>query len=447
MKREFVGAFLGFLMDGRHSAEFDIVRINTGNRATLSFSPNFKDTTVEVAGMTGLAYFDTQLQQLSLTIDFGFDSVTETTIRALKNWMRPDKLMKLRFDEMPFKEYTGKIQSPPKFSYIAFNESKQGNGPRIYKGEGQFQFVCYYPWARAPHQRLSDYFMEAIGEENMYVLDYPSVDGFYIGKKLYKERHEWIDASGLIGVIKSYTKVAAGTSFNPAATYFIKKDDQYYVYTGGASNWDSDNITYYQGVRYSRCDQPQSTILAKAHANGGDTATDVAPYKRSPWICAYNPGDIDTPVKFELHIKFDESTIAKQLILKYAEAGQSLNPVQVMVLKVPREVNNRWLVIDSYTKSIIAYDKDDRGNYINPTNMNQYKLAGDFIYLKPALNIINNINSSQKWKQLMYVSLSALKEQDYYYGTPSADVWQDENHTIAIDETVSSKVSYPYLYR
>ena len=80
----FKGDFLGFSFNGIHSSDLNIVRINTGSRADMPLSPNFKDSTVEIPGANGIYYFDTQIQQFPFTINFAYDNINEEKIIKIR---------------------------------------------------------------------------------------------------------------------------------------------------------------------------------------------------------------------------------------------------------------------------------------------------------------------------------------------------------------------------
>ena len=152
---EFKGYFLGFTFRETHSSDLKIVRVNTGNRFNSDLFPQFKDSTVEIVGRDGLVYYNTQIQQYQISLNFAYDSVTETEIKKIRELFSPMVVGKLIFDEYPYKEYTAKVTTGAKLSYIVFNEGKDNE--RIYKGEGSVTFTCFYPYARAPFKTLEEY--------------------------------------------------------------------------------------------------------------------------------------------------------------------------------------------------------------------------------------------------------------------------------------------------
>ena len=168
-KKDFQGPFLGFTYNGRHSSELGIVRINTGNRAEMSLSPSFKDSTGDVPGGKGLYYFNTQIQQRQFTINFAYDDLAEEDVRELREWLNPLEQGELIFDEEPYKAYIVKPNTQPKLSYLVFDReittetfklyepSTVKSSGRLYKGEGAIGLTAYYPYAKAPSKELSYY--------------------------------------------------------------------------------------------------------------------------------------------------------------------------------------------------------------------------------------------------------------------------------------------------
>lgn len=152
---KFKGYFLGFTFKNIHSSTLKIVRINTGDRAEMSLSPEFNDIITNIPGRDGYLYFNTNLQKNDFAINFAFDSITETEIKGLRDFFNPKEFGTLILDENPYKGYTVKVSSAPKLSYIVFDE---GSGKeRIYKGEGSVLFTSFNIMARAPYKTLEEY--------------------------------------------------------------------------------------------------------------------------------------------------------------------------------------------------------------------------------------------------------------------------------------------------
>ena len=149
----FKGDFLGFSFNGIHSSDLNIVRINTGSRADMPLSPNFKDSTVEIPGANGIYYFDTQIQQFPFTINFAYDNINEEKIIKIREFFSPNNIGTFIFDESPYQTYTAKVSAVPKLTYLVFTE----NNDRIYKGEGVVAFVAYTAYGKALYKTLDQY--------------------------------------------------------------------------------------------------------------------------------------------------------------------------------------------------------------------------------------------------------------------------------------------------
>lgn len=171
--KDWQGDFLGFTFNGRHSSEFNIVRVISGSRFEKDLLPPPRDITAEINGRDGSYYFNSTYQSTSFNIQFAYDGVSETNIRELKQWLGEKKEKELIFDEEPYKSYRVKISSQPRLSYICFdNEDKTA---RIYKGEGTIQFQAFNPYAKVVNKTLNEYLD----------MDYPN-------------KQEWAEASRLL---------------------------------------------------------------------------------------------------------------------------------------------------------------------------------------------------------------------------------------------------------
>lgn len=139
--------FIGFTFNGRHSSEFNIYSVSDGSRYQDILVPNPIDYTEQVPGGVGQYYFGSDMDIKEFPLSIAYDKLTETQVRELRNWLAPDAVGELIFDERPYKTYTAKISSSPSLSFICFDSynKESGRKERIYKGEGSINFVCYYP--------------------------------------------------------------------------------------------------------------------------------------------------------------------------------------------------------------------------------------------------------------------------------------------------------------
>lgn len=143
-KQDYQGPYLGFSFNGRHSSEFNIVRVSTNNRYSEDMSPDIKDIIVERSGGDGSYYFGSTYQSKNFTINFAFDSMTEEEYQQYNIWVNNKKPAKFSFDEWNgTKYYMAKISSNATLKFVCFDEQ----GQRIYKGEGSLTFNCQFPFA------------------------------------------------------------------------------------------------------------------------------------------------------------------------------------------------------------------------------------------------------------------------------------------------------------
>lgn len=139
--------FIGFTFNGCHSSEFNIYSVSDGSRYQDNLVPNPIDYTEQVPGGVGQYYFGSDMDIKEFPLSIAYDNLSELQVRELRNWLAPDTVGELIFDERPYKTYTAKISTSPSLSFICFDKynSSTGKKERVYKGEGSINFVCYYP--------------------------------------------------------------------------------------------------------------------------------------------------------------------------------------------------------------------------------------------------------------------------------------------------------------
>ena len=183
------GDFIGFWIDDIHSSELGIIRTSDGSRFNENLLPTIQDKTVQVPGGDGFYYFGSYYTQRSFNIPIAFDNMEESQFRRLKQIIGNKKMVKLVFDEAPYKYYSVKSTGSSTLKYICFDveddtsgggadeETQSGdstptqasavenqditNGTvyyqstssvvtkRVYKGEGTLSFVAYDPFGYA----------------------------------------------------------------------------------------------------------------------------------------------------------------------------------------------------------------------------------------------------------------------------------------------------------
>lgn len=139
--------FVGFTFNKRHSVrDLGLLRVSTSNRYTTNLAPTMTDFTAQNNGADGQYFFGSVSKQLQFTVDFAFDSLTEDQIRELRQLFNGREEGELIFDEHPYKAYRAKVTKAPQLKTICFMEG----GKRIYKGEGNVVFTCYWPYGYTP---------------------------------------------------------------------------------------------------------------------------------------------------------------------------------------------------------------------------------------------------------------------------------------------------------
>lgn len=154
------GDFLGFTIGNVHSSSLGIVRVSDGDRYSEELTPAFTDRTATVSGLDETYYFGTDYTQKVFNIKFAFDHLTETQMRTLKQIFSKKEPQNLIFDETPYKVYSVKVNGQPKLSYLCFEE----NYNRIYKGDGEVNFIAYSPFAKSRFKYKEDYNVKNIPE-------------------------------------------------------------------------------------------------------------------------------------------------------------------------------------------------------------------------------------------------------------------------------------------
>lgn len=139
--------FIGFTFNERHSSEFNIYSVSDGSRYQDSLIPSPIDYTEQIPGGVGQSYFGSDIDIKEFSLSIAYDKLTERQVRELRNWLAPDAIGELIFDERPYKTYTAKISTSPSLSFICFDtyNKETGKKERVYKGEGSINFICYYP--------------------------------------------------------------------------------------------------------------------------------------------------------------------------------------------------------------------------------------------------------------------------------------------------------------
>ena len=208
------GDFLGFTFDGIHSSDLGIFRTSDGNRYNENLLPGIQDKTIQIPGGDGFHYLGSSYTQKQFNISIAYDELTEEQLRNLKRVFSDKKIHGLIFDELPYKEYKVKITGNPSLKYVCFNRNKTNDyratevdtgivsksglygtstpmtTDRIYKGEGQLNFISYTPFARSRYKFLDEYVFKNIPEWGS--MNTPSAED------VYYNYFDWADSSNMI---------------------------------------------------------------------------------------------------------------------------------------------------------------------------------------------------------------------------------------------------------
>lgn len=151
-------AYLGFTFNEKHSIDdFNLYRTSTSNRYELNLSGNPSDSTEDIGGANGTYVFKDTVKNLTWDIPVAFDNITEAQFALMKKTFDGMGMYYLHFDEDPDDNdhtYRARVQSPPNFTFVCFDEETEKGTPnsweegglyyrRIYKGEGNIKFICY----------------------------------------------------------------------------------------------------------------------------------------------------------------------------------------------------------------------------------------------------------------------------------------------------------------
>ena len=194
------GDFISFTYNGVHSTELGIVRTSSSNRYNDQLVPTSQDKTVAVPGGNGTYFFGSNYTQRAITLNIAYDEVTEATLRRMRKVFSADTIHPLIFDDTPYKVYYAKVSGQPQLNYIPFQNYDSdflGGTPRIYKGEGTINFVCYDPFAHC----LNDY-----KYLNQYTVNNPS---WY----KYDNRNEWNLSANLLSIKGNYDTYNVSSGF------------------------------------------------------------------------------------------------------------------------------------------------------------------------------------------------------------------------------------------
>lgn len=146
--------YIGFTFNGIHSSQLGIYSVTSGDRYDYSLFPELQSISVDIPGGDGSYYFGSTLKNKTFSLNIAFDSVTETELREMSNWLYNNgDIATLIFDERPYIKYYVKVNQQPQLKYVPFVETTF----RIYKGEGNIQFTAFNPYGYSVYKFLDEY--------------------------------------------------------------------------------------------------------------------------------------------------------------------------------------------------------------------------------------------------------------------------------------------------
>lgn len=152
------GDFIGFQFGDITSEDLRVVRVSDGSRYNEDLLPSFSDKTIQVPGSDQTYYFGSDFTDKPFNMNIAFDDLGEEEFLQLSQIFGTKIPQKLIFDERPYKYYIAKINTPPQFNYICFDEIDQNEVKhRVYKGEGTLSFSFFYPFAKSVANYLDDF--------------------------------------------------------------------------------------------------------------------------------------------------------------------------------------------------------------------------------------------------------------------------------------------------
>lgn len=220
--------YLGFTFNGHHSSEFGLMVVSDGDRYHQTLSPSFADTIVSVPGRNGGYYFGTQMQMKDFTIRCAFNEMTTHMLHKIEQWLYPNQIGWLIFDETPYKKYWVKISNIIEPTYIPFDKvkviKKYTIQQEIVKGELQISFFSFNEYGIYNEEyEVPDIINEEIIKQQ--VLDSGLIPNNYCheGFFLPHDKTESITTSNLIN--PNFLIYNAGNGIAKADFYFtISKD-------------------------------------------------------------------------------------------------------------------------------------------------------------------------------------------------------------------------------
>lgn len=257
--------FLDFIFAGHRASDLNIKRTSNGDRYNINLTPEMTDIATDVPNNDGQYYYGTNYQTRKIVIPFAFDGLTETNLRKIKQWLNNTKISKLVLSEAPYKFYHAKVTDTCQIKHLCFDI----NGERVYRGEGEITFTCFYPFCQSIYFTLES--------ANVSAETTSSTD------------------AGVDGAIE--------------ANYLSTDTELSRALGKGGEPLTSDASTFTTAVEYYRPKvtwqtiQPNEMVVAEVTEGGEDTGTETV---TKTILTVFNEGDL--PMPFIIYLKSIDSS-------------------------------------------------------------------------------------------------------------------------------------------
>lgn len=182
--------FIGFSYGKTHLLrDLNIYRTSDGSRYNTNLIPSLTDKSADIPGSDGQFYFNSYHKNRQISVNFAFEELSESGLRALRALFNGKEVRELIFDEQPYKAYDAKVTSTPTIKALCFDKD---DGSRVYRGEGTVQFTCFYPYAHTPNWVWTS--------DDGKTYSWTVADGRLInsyGDKAYPTKDQWNAGAGL----------------------------------------------------------------------------------------------------------------------------------------------------------------------------------------------------------------------------------------------------------
>lgn len=197
--------YIGFTYAGKHSSQFGLKSVTSGDRYQRYLSPEFSDLTQSTVGRDGTLYFGTNKTKRTIALNVAFDDMTEKEYRELRRWLNSG-IADLVLDEVPYVKYHAKASAPVQISFLVFMDK---NEDRVYKGEFQITFVCYDPYGYSTSKYLENY--SYTGFVDKYIIS---------SSQMTSTMSEWANQSKLLP-LQTYQGITYDTFYADESCFYL----------------------------------------------------------------------------------------------------------------------------------------------------------------------------------------------------------------------------------